>query len=698
MTNAIQASVEGILNGSDDVGEIDISSQYEDVLGCVQAAVAVHAKGLAQKCFLVAPYCDIWFVLSVWKQFLARLKVVESKMTVRGDDFVRAVHCFGVRTWAHLVLRDLVMQKVSEACNALIQESACYPCKTMSDPAVVVNFLMLMADSSFLKENAGSWEFLDSYFTECLAHPGLCDKGLSEQVRELKLKLSDHSQGNCSSILSQFSKIARQLSTVFSRIKDSSAAKSPNEIIEMRELVDLTCMLKGAAPHLAVSLIAVPMIQYTKSYRQEIGQDAISSDSFVKLLNRLEETVVPVLNFVWPLFQAVDSSSEYLSFLFDDKMISIKNMETFFLVNDDKHRKALTPFWVQYLRFVPEYVEVIKRKIADALTCGIVTAKEAEDIAVGFLSAQRDSDYFTALKGVTDEKLAADDGISECKTLIPRLFDPGQFRQTIGPLGRYFKVTEMNSSMTELFIEYLKTYLFSHPNPDFLMIQRVVEDVTPILFQDMLSSIPRVMRMYHHSAIFRPDDKSVIRVVGHELGSVLHPSSLEFDANVETWRRNAMDTFPVLRERKIQWCDWDWTFVLEIDRKEVVMSGLQYYLLLGNQSDADKKVLSVHQEALVKRKEGAGNIVPLLPNLPSHVDDEIVATIRAIMEKQSGATYAQIIDLTRKELPSSYISPYQISLALNHLVDLCDLVVDDTVPRMYYFCTEEEEEEEAPSP
>ena len=695
MTNATQASVERILNGSDDVGEIDMSGRYQDVLGYVQAAVTVHAKGLAQKCFLVASYCDIWFVLSVWKQFLARLKVVESKVALKGDDFVRAVHCFGVRTWAHLVLRDLVMQKVSEACNALIQESANYPCKTMSDPTVIVNFLQLMADSSLLRENAGSWEFLDSYFTECLERPGLCDKGLSEQLRELKLKLSDHSQSNCSSILSQFSKIARQLSTMLSRISESSASKSPREILEVGEIGDLRCMLQDADPHLAVSLIAVPMIQYTKSYRQEIGQDAISSDSFVKLLNRLEETVLPVLNFVSPLFRAVDSSYEYLSFLFDDKMISIKNMETFFLVHDEKHQKALTPFWAQYLQFVPEYVDVIKRKIADALERGIVTTKEAEDIAVGFLSAQQHSDYFAALKGVTDEKLAADDGISECKTLIPRLFDPGQFRQTIGPLWHYFKVCELNSSMTELFIEYLKTYLFAHPNPDFLMIQRVVEDVTPILFQDMLSSIPRVMRMYHHCAIFRPDEQSVIRVVSHELGSVLHPSSLEFDAKVESWRRNAMNTFPELQEKKIQWCDWNWTFVVQIDGREVVMSGLQYSLLLGNQPDADKNVLSVHQKALLKRKEGAGNIVPLLPNLPSNVDDEIVGTIRSIMEKQRGATYAQIIDLTRKELPSSYISPYKISLALNHLVDLCDLVVDDTIPRMYYFCTAEEEEEEA---
>ena len=686
----MEASVKEILKGSK--LHLDIDQDQHLRLRDVEYAVSSHLNDVFKIMFNFQSYSTVPFVLLWWSVFKNGLESLKNDIILRTKDPANGerIYNFGVRQWEQKILSGHVLESLRNMSDHLPNVINAYPHSVIADPSRIGRFWRYMTHVSglmVLADEYGSWILVQSAISSYLQHFDMIFHDVGDQTRkeaqsaleEIKNGIQKRSQlkqrpeSIASDLYQKFCKLPEAFRQFWRR--DEPASYTGTHIASFPVLQDLASMLREVSPYLCVSLLAQPLIKVARS-RRETKDKADTSDSFFESLTAIKEDVLPIIEFADTLFEAFESSSDHLLIFMDENMIPLSSLDEFFDISSESHRGELLEFW-RYLSRIPEYVELIKRKIGIALCLKILDKAEALDLSKTFLKEDRDTGFFAAIRGMDKQSCDVEECMSECERLMPSLFSNDTYRKTVSQVAQQFKMATINCSQTELFLEFLKSYLLCQIEPDFFLLERMIDAISPILFHERVTEIPRLIRMYRHSYVVRPNQESLLRIVTRDLGSVLEPSTLRFNEEIEAWRKNVTDMIPE-EKRQIVWCDWNWTFVVNVNGMEVTMSGLQFYVFCGNSPPA---------ESDVSIEDLTGNIVPVrVPSVEKTSVNTIKEKIMEIMERMKGATFAQVIELTRDAF-ERYVSTYEISLALNELTSAANLIVDDTVPRMYYWNT-----------
>lgn len=688
----VEASVKEILKGTK--VDLDMDQDQHLRLTDIENAVSSHLNDVFRAMYSFQSYSTVPFVLLWWSLFKNGLESLKKAVILHTGDPSKGqrIYNFGMRQWEQKILSGHTLESLTNMSDHFLNVIEAYPHSVISDPSRIGKFWRLMEQVSgpmVLADQNGSWILLESAISSYLQHFEMIFHGVDDETRmkaqsaldEIKNGIQKRSQLKQSPV-----SIANDLYDKFSQLPaafrqywrpDKLASYTGADIASFPVLQDLASMLREISPYRLVSLLAEPLMKVAKSRREKVTESkADTSESFFESLVAIKEDVLPIIGFADTLFEAVGSSSKHLLIFMDENMIPLSSFDEFFDITSQSHREHLCEFW-PYLSRMPEYIELIKRKIGNALCLKIFGKTEALDLAETFLKADRDAAFFAAIRGMDKGSRDVYECMSECEQLMPGLFSNDTYRNTVSQVAQQFKMATINCSQTELFLEFLKSYLLCQFEPDLFLLERMIDAISPILFHERVTEIPRIIRMYRHSYVVRPNNESLLRIVTRDLGSVLEPSTLRFNEEIESWRKNVTDMIPEAK-RKIVWCDWNWTFVVNVKDKEVTMSGLQFYVFCGNSPPA---------ESDVRIKDLDGNIVPVrVPSAKKTNLDAIKEKVMEIMERIRGATFAQVIELTRDAF-ERYVSTYEVSLALNELTSSASLIVDDTVPRMYYWNT-----------
>lgn len=688
----MEASVKEILKGSK--LHLDIDQDQHLRLRDVEHAVSSHLNDIFKAMYNFQSYSTVPFVLLWWSVFKNGLESLKKDVILHTKDPANGerIYNFGVRQWEQKILSGHVLESLTNMSDHLSHVINTYPHSVISDPSRIGRFWGFMTHVSglmVLADQDGSWILVQSAISSYLRHFEMIFDDVDDQTRkeaqsvledinngiQKRLQLKQSLESIASDLYQKFYKLPEAFRQFWRR--DEPVSHTGTDIVSFPVLQDLASMLCEVSPYLCVSLLAQPLMKFAKSRREKVTKDkADTSDSFFESLTAIKEDILPIIEFADTLFEAFGPSSDHLLIFLDENMIPLSSLDKFFDISSESHRGELLEFW-PYLSRIPEYVELIKRKIGIALCLKILDKAEALDLSETFLKEDRDTAFFAAILGMDKQSCDVEECMSECERLMPSLFSNDTYRKTVSQVAQQFKMATINCSQTELFLEFLKSYLLCQFEPDLFLLERMIDAISPILFHERVTEIPRLIRMYRHSYVVRPNEQSLLRIVTRDLGSVLEPSTLRFNEEIELWRKNVTDMIPEAK-RKIVWCDWNWTFVVNVNDKEVTMSGLQFYVFCGNSPPA---------ESDVSITDLAGNIVPVrVPSVKKTSVNTIKEKIMEIMERMRGATFAQVIELTRDAF-ERYVSTYEISLALNELTSSANLVVDDTVPRMYYWNT-----------
>jgi hypothetical protein len=194
----------------------------------VSDLITKHLDRISDAIGIFSPYCELPFILVLWKQFSSRVGTL-CRTASAFPDLCSKISAFAKRHWGHIVLGRPDCERILRfGADHLVNKSCTFPNPVVYHPEKLLKFLGLLAQSSFLIQNEFSWLFLANAFECYLVQPYYQPASIEGGLRKIdELLRRNRSKATAESVLQTFQSISMSIISLYGRKQENTQMQSP---------------------------------------------------------------------------------------------------------------------------------------------------------------------------------------------------------------------------------------------------------------------------------------------------------------------------------------------------------------------------------------------------------------------------------------------------------------------------------------